>query len=148
MGEKTAEKRASALARAEDRSSDFTPCGAQDRAEGVFHLAGAALGGALARGLLPLLLLLDLAAQAFHFLFARGLFLRGGLLELLGGLLSRLLGLLARLFRGLLGFLACLFRFLFGRFLGEGLLAGGLCLGRAALELLLGRVRVHGGSGP
>ena len=62
------ESRASALARAEDRACDLTAGGAQDGPEDVFDLASATLGGSLAGGFLLLLLLFDLAAQAFPFL--------------------------------------------------------------------------------
>ena len=107
-------------------------------------MAGATLGGSLTGGFLLLLLFFDLAAQAFHFLFAGGLFLGGGLFCFLGGLLGSLFCFLGRLFRCLLSLLAGLFLFLGGGLLGGCFLAGGMGLGGAALELLLGRIRVYG----
>ena len=96
------ENRASALARAEDRARDLAAGGAQDGPEDVFDLASATLGGSLAGGFLLLLLLFDLSAQAFHFLFSGGLFLGGSLFGFLGRLLGGLFGFLGRLLGGLL----------------------------------------------
>ena len=74
----------SALARAEEGARDLAAGGTQDGPEDVFDLAGTAFGGALACGLLLLLLLLDLATQALGLL--GGLLLREGFSFRPGGL--------------------------------------------------------------